>query len=130
MPYGDTPTESPHAWEQERLAHDERCSTMAWEQRGAQTYYYRSVRHNGHVTKEYLGTGPLAALSAAEDTDRQAQRQAEAEAWRQERAALDALDRQIDAWWNAGSVLLKATLYAEGYYQHDRGEWRKRTHKG
>ena len=103
---------------------------MAWEQRGTHTYYYRSVRRNGHVTKEYLGTGPLAALYAAEKAELQAQRQAEAEAWRQERAALDALDRQIDAWWNAGSVLLKATLYAEGYYQHDRGEWRKRTNKG
>ena len=103
---------------------------MAWEQRGTHTYYYRSVRRNGHVTKEYLGTGPLAALYAAEEAERQAQRQTEAEAWRQERAALDALDRQIDAWWNAGSVLLKTTLYAEGYYQHDRGEWRKRTNKG
>ena len=82
------------------------------------------------MTKEYLGSGPLAALSAAEDTDRQAQRQAEAEAWRQERAALDALDRQIDAWWDMGAVLLKATLYTEGYYQHDRGAWRKRTRTG
>ena len=117
------------AWGQERLAHDEKCSTMAWEQRGPQTYYYRSVRRNGHVTKEYVGTGPLAALYAAEDAERQAQRQAEAEAWRQERAALDALDRQIDAWWDASTVLLKATLYIEGYYQHDRGEWRKRTNK-
>ena len=52
---------------------------MAWEQRGRQTYYYRSMRRHGRVTKAYLGTGPLAALSAAEDTDRQAQRQAEAQ---------------------------------------------------
>jgi hypothetical protein len=118
------------AWGQERLAHDERCSTMAWEQRGSHTYYYRSVRRNGQVTKDYLGTGPLAALYAAEDAERQAQRQAETEAWRQERAALEALDRQIDGWWDASTVLLKATLYIEGYYQHDRGEWRKRPHKG
>jgi hypothetical protein len=69
-------------------------------------------------------------LSAAEDAERQAQRQVEAEAWRQERAALDALDQQIDAWWDMGTVLLKVTLYTEGYYQHDRGEWRKRTHTG
>jgi hypothetical protein len=25
-------------------------------------------------------------------------------------------------------VLLKAVLYGEGYYQHDRGTWRKRAH--
>ena len=54
----------------------------------------------------------------------------EAEAWRQEQATLDVLDRQIDDWWDMGAVLLKATLYAEGYYQHDRGAWRKRTNKG
>ena len=113
-----------------RLAHDERCSTMAWEQRGSQTYYYRSIRRNGRVMKEYRGIGPLAALSAAEDAARRAQRQAEAEAWRQERAALDALDRQLDTYWNAATLLLKATLYIEGYYQHDRGEWRKRPHRG
>jgi hypothetical protein len=100
---------------------------MAWEQRGSQTYYYRSVRRNGRVTKDYLGTGTLAALFAAEDAERQAQRQAEAEAWRQEQAALDALDQQIDAWCDMSTVLLKATLYTEGYYQNDRGEWRKRT---
>jgi hypothetical protein len=55
---------------------------MAWEQRGSQTYYYRSVRRNGHVTKAYVGTGLLTALSAAEDAVRQAQRQAEAAAGR------------------------------------------------
>jgi hypothetical protein len=103
---------------------------MAWERRGSQTYYYRSVRRNGRVTKDYLGTGPLAALYAAADAERQAQYQAEAAAWRQEQAALDALDQQIDAWWDMSTVLLKMTLYAEGYYQHDRGAWRKRTHTG
>jgi hypothetical protein len=99
---------------------------MAWEQRGTQRYYYRSVRRNGHVTKDYMGTGPLAEICAAEDAERQAQRQAEAEAQHQEQAARDALDRQIDAWWDMSTVLLKATLYTEGYYQHDRGAWRKR----
>ena len=103
---------------------------MAWEQRGSQTYYYRSVRRHGRVTKDYLGTGPLADLSAAEDAERRAQHHTAAEAWRKERAALDALDRQIDAWWDLDTVLVKATLYREGYYQHDRGAWRKRTHHG
>jgi hypothetical protein len=55
---------------EKRLAHDKKCSTMAWEQRGPQTYYYRSIRRNGYITKDYLGTGPLAELSAAEDAAR------------------------------------------------------------
>jgi hypothetical protein len=103
---------------------------MAWEQRGSQRYYYRSIRRNGHVTKDYVGTGPLAALSAAEDAERQAQRQAQAEDWRQEQAALEAIDTQLEAWWDLGTVEIKATLYTEGYYQHDRGTWRKRAHPG
>ena len=103
---------------------------MPWARRGPHKYYYRSVRQGTHVTKEYVGTGSLAELSAAEDAARRAQRQAEAEAWRREQAALDALDRQVDAWWDMSTVLLKTTLYTEGYYQHDRGAWRKRTHTG
>ena len=101
---------------------------MAWEQRGPHAYYYRSVRRHGRVTKEYLGTGPLAALSVAADAQRRAQRQGKAEAWRQEQAALEAIDTQLEAWWDLGTVELKATLYTEGYYQHDRGTWRKRAH--
>src|SRR5262249_26292254 len=87
----------------------------------------RSIRHHGRVTKVYLGTGPLAAPYAAEDAERRTQRHTEAETWRQTQAVFDALDRQLDAWWEASAVLLKVTLYIEGYYQHDRGVWRKRT---
>ena len=99
---------------------------MSWIQRGPHTYYYRSVRHGGRVTKEYLGTGPLAELAAAADVEQREERDAARAVWRQERADLEALDQQLDAWWNASRVLLTATLYTEGYYQHDRGEWRKR----
>jgi len=52
---------------------------MAWEQRGPHTYYYRSIRRHGRVTKDYLGTGPLAEFCAAEDAARRAQRYTEAE---------------------------------------------------
>jgi hypothetical protein len=60
------------------------------------------------------------------DAEEQAERAAERAAWCQERADMDAIDAQLGAWWDAGTVLLKAVLYSEGYYQHDRGEWRKR----
>src|SRR5687768_16820961 len=92
---------------------------MSWAQRGPHTYYYRSVRHGGRVTKEYLGTGLLAELAAAEDAAQREAREATRAAWRQDWAAMEALDQQLDAWWDAGRVLLQATLYAEGYYQHD-----------
>jgi hypothetical protein len=95
---------------------------MAWEQRGAQTYSSRSVRSHGRVTKACVGTGPVAPRSAAEDTECQAQGQAEAEGWRQEQAALDAFDRQRDAWWNAGRVLRKAWLGGDTVIKGDAHE--------
>jgi hypothetical protein len=103
---------------------------MAWERRETRTYYYRSVRTNGQVTKEYVGTGLLAELAAAADAERQAQRQADAGTWRQARTDLETLDAQVNAWWNVGAVLIKAVLYTEGYYRHDRGTWRKRAADG
>jgi hypothetical protein len=99
---------------------------MAWAWRGNHRYYYRSVRAGGQVTKEYVGTGPLAELCAAIDAEQRAEREAKRDAWRQERAKMDAIDSQLGAWWDASTMILKAVLYSEGFYQHDRGEWRKR----
>jgi hypothetical protein len=99
---------------------------MSWGQRGAQRYYYRSVRRNGQVCKEYVGTGPEAERVAAADAAQRAQHRAAAGAWRKERGRLEALDAQFGAWWETGALLINAALYTEGYYRHDRGQWRKR----
>jgi hypothetical protein len=84
------------------------------------------VRDGGRVTKEYVGTGPVAEFCAALDAEQHAERDATRAAWRQQRADIEAIDAQMTAWWDASTALLKAALYAEGYYQHDRGTWRKR----
>ena len=99
---------------------------MAWAWRGNRRYYYRSVRDGSRVTKEYVGTGPVAEFCAAMDAEQHAERDATRAAWRRQRADMDAIDAQVKAWWDASTSLLKAALYAEGYYQHDRGTWRKR----
>jgi hypothetical protein len=106
--------------------HNGWSKTVAWAWRGNRRYYYRSVRNGRHVTKEYIGTGPVAERCAAMDAEQQAEREAQREAWRQQRAAMDAIDTQLEAWWDAGTTMIKAVLCAEGYYQHDRGNWRKR----
>ena len=95
---------------------------MAWAWRGNRRYDYRSVRDGGRVTKEYVGAGPLAEFCAVMDAERDVTRAA----WRQHQADMDEIDEQVTAWWNASTDLLKAALYAEGPYQHDRGTWRKR----
>ncbi len=99
---------------------------MAWSWRGNRRYYYRNMRENGQVNTEYIGTGPLAELIAEKDAEQRAEREAKRELWRQKRDAMDTIDTQIDDWWDATTMLLKTQLYSEGYYQHDRGEWRKR----
>lgn len=99
---------------------------MAWEHRGTQSYYYRSVRSGRRVTKTYVGTGPLAAIEAAMDAQKRAERQAKVDAWQQARQEMEALDAQFTAWWTASSTLIDAYLIATGYYRHERGPWRKR----
>jgi hypothetical protein len=78
------------------------------------------------VVREYVGTGPVAELAAAEDA---AQRRQRAD----ERAALQAAEAQL-----AGPVaalaefetlldrLTAALLVGAGYHRHHRGDWRKR----
>lgn len=103
---------------------------MAWAQRVSGRYYYRSVRHGSRVTKTYHGTGLLGALAAALDAEERAERQTKAEAWQQARTDMEALDAQIEAWWDASSTLIDAILTTHGFYRHDRGPWRKRARRG
>jgi hypothetical protein len=99
---------------------------MAWQQRGTKRYLYRSVKHQGRVIREYLGTGPSAeALYHVEVLERQ-QRQAEADAWRQTLVDQTAIDVQVQRWWAQHELLLQALLYSEGCYRYDRSTWRKR----
>jgi hypothetical protein len=98
---------------------------MAWQQRGDKRYLYRSVKQQGRVRREYLGTGPSAeALYHVEVRERQ-QRHAAREAWRQTLADQTALDAQVQRWWAQRDLLLQALLYSEGCYRHDRSVWRK-----
>jgi hypothetical protein len=104
----------------------EKVVHMAWQQRGTKRYLYRSVKHQGRVLREYLGTGPSAeALYHAEVRERQ-QRHAAREAWRQTLADHAAIDAQVQRWWEQQGLLLQALLYTEGFYRHDRSVWRKR----
>jgi hypothetical protein len=98
---------------------------MPWGQRGNRRYYYRSVRRNGRVHKDYIGIGLVAEYAAEMDALQRAERNKAAQAWRQQRERMDAIEVQLQTWWNAGNVLLKAHLYEKGYHRHDRGQWRK-----
>ena len=81
---------------------------------------------NGRIERQYLGRGPFADFVAEMDALKRQRREDQARAWREERESLEALDRSLDELHEAARVLTQATLLAEGYRQHNRGEWRKR----
>jgi acyl-CoA reductase-like NAD-dependent aldehyde dehydrogenase len=101
---------------------------MAWEKRRNRRYYYRSYRDpiTGKVRKEYIGAGAAGEEAARHDAVRRAERaaqrreeQAAEQRYEMARSALLALVQECD-------TITKAALVEAGYYQHHRGEWRKR----
>ena len=99
---------------------------MAWETRnGVGHYYTRSKRGDGRVVREYIGTGPLAELIAAQDAERRAERERKRQSWNAERGELEALESAVDRFTDTLSQLTSLLLVNAGYYRHHRGRWRK-----
>jgi hypothetical protein len=99
---------------------------MAWEQRGNGSYYYRSVRSGTRVTKEYAGGGLMGVLAAdldAEEREQRAHDRAQLEKRRADSAALEQSTRELE---QMSDAIMSLVLEADGYRQHDRGEWRRR----
>jgi hypothetical protein len=104
---------------------------MAWEKRGASSYYYRSVRDpDGRVRRLYLGSEhSRAAQSAAlEDEERRAQRQTDRADRRAERELQEAAEAPLRQLCEQTDMLMKAALLVAGFHQHDRSNWRKKRH--
>lgn len=95
---------------------------MAYERRGSKVYYYRARKWNGHVLKEYLGRGVRAKQAAAEDAQKKATREHE----RADRREWESVDNHIAQLHQLTKLLSHAHLVSAGYYQHNRGEWRRR----
>ncbi len=100
---------------------------MAWEtrQRGGR-YYTRSRKVGGRVVREYIGTGALAELIAAQDTEARAERLAVSVALRAEQERLAPAETALAELDALAELLAHAALVAAGYRRHNRGAWRKR----
>ena len=96
---------------------------MGWD-RGR--YYTRSRKVNGRVVREYIGTGPTAALAAQMDALDRDMRQTEAEGRKRLATDLATRDAAVDDFGARCDLLARAFLLAAGCRQHKRGEWRKR----
>jgi crotonobetainyl-CoA:carnitine CoA-transferase CaiB-like acyl-CoA transferase len=88
-------------------------------------YYTRSRKVNGHVVREYIGTGEVARLAARMDAIDRLEREADLAAWKETQAELEALDVPLKKLNHLAELLARAALLTSGYRQHKRGEWRK-----
>ena len=100
---------------------------MSWEQRArGGRYYTRSKREGGRVVREYVGTGPVAELAAAQDAElRDAHRQQLKER-RAEREHFQAAEDRLVEFCALADALARGALLLAGYHQHDRGQWRRK----
>jgi hypothetical protein len=113
-------------WKAKRRTQRGVAQPMAWEDRKGKSYYYTKEREGSKVVSRYVGSGEVAqligqfsALRREEDRERRAEIAAE-------RNAMLAADRAVDDVMSLANELMQEALQAEGFHQHDRGEWRKK----
>ena len=100
--------------------------TMSWETRGNRRVYYRARSIGGKVVKEYCGHGAEAHAAAEEDAQQRAEREARLEARDKRRRQYEAAQMTLAVLSTDCDNLVKASMVKAGFYQHRRGEWRKR----
>lgn len=101
---------------------------VAWETRrgGTRRYYTRSVRREGRVVRQYVGTGPHAEAVAAADRERCVNREARRAAARSTLGRIAEADAKVKALCDTAEVAARAHLLMVGYHRHARGSWRRR----
>lgn len=120
MPVGDGYHSSgPNSQVSHTSAAGARTSTKAWNRR---RYYTRSRRVNGRVVREYVGSGLIGQMDAA-DRERRLALKAKAN---QARAEVKLIDGDFQWIEELADVLVHAALVAAGYHRHNRGEWRRK----
>src|SRR3954469_14032080 len=102
---------------------------MALIHRRGCTFFIRSVRRDGRVTSEYVGSGPLAEYAFATSLDLRERREADREARRAANADLmsriDAAQAPMRAYCALADALVRAAMEGAGYHRPKRGVWRK-----
>jgi hypothetical protein len=102
---------------------------MAWERRRrGGLYYTRTLRREGKILRQYVGTGAAAEAAAAEDAARRAAREALAVARRQEKERWQLLEAPLRKLCLLTDLVSHAALVLAGYRLHSRSEWRRQRH--
>jgi hypothetical protein len=99
---------------------------MAIVYRNGRPYLYKSLRRGAQVTSRYLAKGEDALLINAIETMARDEWDCE-RCWdEQMREESNDLERALDEMSERARTLAGEVLISAGYYQHHRGEWRKR----
>ena len=96
---------------------------MAWDQN---RYYSRSFKVNGRIIRQYIGGGEAGRMAAQQDEDRREKIRLRREAAKRLMTDLKAIDDTVIALCHRTEIAARAAMYAAGYYQHHRSEWRRR----
>lgn len=104
---------------------------MAWESRnGRGRYLTKSVKRDGRVIRQYLGTGPVAEIIAKLEALERERREVERAERREAEARLDEALRLVETFSAEVDTVVGATLERAGFHRPKRGKWRKRRGQG
>ena len=103
------------------------CSTMGWEQRGNNSYYYKKERVGSKVKSVYVGRGDVAQMSSQIQAnspllERLARTIKSPETIKHEKA-----EASLEQVTDLVQLLTQATLVAASFHTHH-GQWRRRRH--
>ena len=96
---------------------------MAWDKN---RYYSRSVKVDGRIYREYIGGGETGRLAAQHDQERREKIRLRRDAARRVMADLKGIDETVTMLCRRADLAVRAAMHTAGYYQHHRGEWRRR----
>lgn len=91
-------------------------------------YYYKTLWAGGRSVTTYVPRA-FGELAGAIEALERAERQADAEAWRAERDALDDADREAAGRFGLAGAVAGAALEIAGYHRVKRGRWRRKRMK-
>ena len=99
---------------------------MGW---NAGKYYTRSKKIAGRTFRQYIGGGEVGRLAAQYDQIQREIRMQRRDAARHLMAKLEEVDETVTTLCQRAELAARAAMHTAGYYQHHRGEWRKRSAK-
>ena len=95
--------------------------------KGKGKYYCKTIRENGRLTRDYIGSGPVGDLAATLDTLERRELAAQAEAEARQKTQLQTAEKLVRELCDRTDLLIRASVVAAGFHRHG-GEWRCRKH--